>query len=338
MMAIRMKDIAQELGLSVVTISKVLRNHPDIAEETRERVMKRVRELDYQPNLLARSLVTGRSYLIGLVVPSLLHPFFAEIAKNISAAVGAQGYSILLSSSEEEPLLEAREIQQLTARRLDALVIATTGADRSIFDRLVTNRTPFVLIDREIPGLSANFVGIDDEAAGRVATEHLIQLGRRRIAHIRGRENSTGVRRFEGYRKALEKAGLEFCEDLVIPRSNVDVDSTRMGEEAMHLLLKRKPLPDALFAYNDPLAIGAMNAIFEAGLRIPQDIAVIGCGNLHYDALLRVPLSSMDQRSAQIGERTAEVLLRMIGSRKEQQTVNVILEPTLVVRESTSGS
>ncbi len=336
-MAVRMKDIAQDLGLSVVTISKVLRNHPDIAEETRERVMKRVSELDYQPNLLARSLVTGRSYLIGLVVPSLLHPFFAEIAKAISAAVGAQGYSILLSSSEEDPALESREIQQLTARRLDALVIATTGADRSIFERLANHRVPFVLIDREIAGLAANFVGIDDEAAGRLATEHLIQLGRRRIAHIRGRENSTGVHRFEGYRKALDKAGLKFREDMVIPRSNVDVDSTRMGAEAMRLLLEHKPLPDALFAYNDPLAIGAMNAIFEAGLRIPQDIAVIGCGNLHYDALLRVPLSSIDQRSTQIGERTAEVLLRMIGSRKEQQPINVILEPTLVVRDSTSG-
>ncbi len=330
-----MKDIAQDLGLSVVTISKVLRNHPDIAEETRERVMKRVIELDYQPNLLARSLVTGRSYLIGLVVPSLLHPFFAEVSRAISAAVGMQGYSILLSSSEEDPSLETREIQQLTARRLDALVIATAGAERSIFERLGNNHTPYVLIDREIPGLSANFVGIDDEAAGRLATEHLIELGRRRIAHIRGREDSTGIRRFEGYRKALAKAGLEFCEDRVVARSTVDVDSTRKGAEAMRLLLDRRPLPDALFAYNDPLAIGAINAILEAGLRIPQDIAVIGCGNLHYDALLRVPLSSIDQRSTLIGERTAEVLLRMIGSRKELQPVSIILEPSLVVRDST---
>ncbi len=336
-MAVRMKDIAQDLGLSVVTISKVLRNHPDIAEETRERVMRRVKELDYQPNLLARSLVTGRSYLIGLVVPSLLHPFFAEVAKAISATVGEQGYSILLSSSEENFSLESREIEQLTARRLDALVVATAGADRAVFDRLSNNQIPYVLIDREIPGLIANFVGIDDEAAGRLATEHLIQLGRRRIAHIRGRENSTGIRRFEGYRKALAKAGLPFAEELVVSRSNVDVDSTRMGAEAMRLLLERHPRPDALFAYNDPLGIGAMNAILEAGLRIPQDIAVIGCGNLHYDALLRVPLSSIDQRSTQIGERTAEILLRLLGSRKEQQPVNIILEPSLVVRDSTSG-
>ena len=119
-MPVRMKDIAKELGLSVVTISKVLRNHPDIAEETRQRILQRMKELDYRPNTMARSLVTGRSYLVGLVVPDLLHPFFAELAKVISAAVGKRGYSIIISSSEEDPELEAREIDQLTGRGLDA--------------------------------------------------------------------------------------------------------------------------------------------------------------------------------------------------------------------------
>src|SRR5215469_5800764 len=124
-MAVRMKDIAKDLGLSIVTISKVLRNHPDIPEETKERVLKRVKELDYQPNILARGLVTGRSYLVGLVVPDLLHPFFAELAKALSAALGSHGYSTIISSSEEDTELEAREIQQLTGRGLDALVIAS---------------------------------------------------------------------------------------------------------------------------------------------------------------------------------------------------------------------
>src|SRR5690348_18277418 len=122
-----MKDIADELGLSVVTVSKVLRNHPDIGEKTRNRVLKRVEELDYQPNELARSLVTGRSYLVGLVVPGLLHPFYAEVAQALSVAIGKKGYSLIITSSEEDPELERREIRQLLARRLDALVIASTG-------------------------------------------------------------------------------------------------------------------------------------------------------------------------------------------------------------------
>lgn len=333
-MAVRLKDIAQDLGLSVVTISKALRNHPDIAEETRKRVLKRVRELDYQPNLMARSLVTGRSYLIGLVVPGLMHPFFAEVAKSLSSVIGKHGYSLILSSSEEDPEMEAREMQQLTARRLDALVIASSGTERGAFDRLENRGVPYVLIDREIPGLTANFVGVDDEAVGRIATEHLIQQKYRRIAHIRGRENSTGMRRFEGYKQALLHAGLEYSEDRVVSRAIVDIDSVRMGAEAMRILLRRRSRPDAVFAYNDPLAIGAMDAILEAGLRIPEDIAVVGCGNLHYNTSLRVPLSSIDQHSSIIGERTAKILLRAIEAKNKPRPVSVILEPSLVIRES----
>lgn len=330
-----MKDIAQDLGLSVVTVSKVLRNHPDIAEETRERVLRRVKELDYQPNLMARSLVTGRSYLVGLIVPDLLHPFFAEVAKALSAELGQRGYSLIISSSEEDPRTEAREIQQLMGRRLDALVIASSGDDRELFERIERQGTPYVLIDREISGLAANFVGTNDETAGRIATEHLIDQGCRRIAHIRGRENSTGAQRYEGYRQALQRRGVPFSEKLVVARPSVDIESTRHGADAMRLLLDRKPLPDGVFAYNDPLAIGAMKAILEAGHRIPEDIAVIGCGNLHYDSVLRVPLSSIDQHSHLIGERTGQIVLRLIESKVRPQSVNVILDPSLVVREST---
>jgi LacI family transcriptional regulator len=334
-MTVRMKDIARDLGLSVVTISKVLRNHPDIAEETKERVLRRVKELDYQPNLMARSLVTGRSYLVGLIVPDLLHPFFAEVAKSLSAVLAEHSYSLIISSSEEDPKTESREIQQLMARRLDALVIASSGDDAEVFARMERHGTPYVLIDREISGLAANFVGTNDETAGRIATEHLIEQGCRRIAHIRGRENSTGLHRLEGYRQAIIRQGLEYSEKLVVTRTSVDTESTRQGAEAMRLLLDRKPRPDGVFAYNDPLAIGAMIAILEAGYRIPEDIAVIGCGNLHYDNVLVVPLSSVDQHSQMIGERTGQIILRMIEAKVRPQTVNVILDPALVVRSST---
>jgi LacI family transcriptional regulator len=330
-----MKDIAEDLGLSVVTISKVLRDHPDIADETRKRVLKRVKELDYHPNLMARSLVTGHSYLVGLIVPDLLHPFFAEVAKSLSETVRRRGYSLIISSSEEDPKLEAREIQQLLARQLDALVIASAATDLQAFERMDRNGLPYVLIDRELFGLAANFVGIDDKAAGRIATEHLIDQGCRRVAHIRGGSNSTGIRRFEGYQQALHNRGLEYSDALVVARSSVDSNSTSHGAEAMRLLLKRKPMPDGVFAYNDPLAIGALNAILEAGLRIPEDIAVIGCGNLHYDGSLRVPLSSIDQHSKVIGERTGSILLRMIESKARPNPVNVTLDPSLLVRAST---
>lgn len=333
-MTVRLKDIAFDLGLSVVTISKVLRDHPDIAEETRQRVLKRVQEVDYQPNITARSLVTGRSYLIGLVVPDLLHPFYAELAKALSAAVSGLGYSTIISSSEEDPELEAREIQHLTGRRLDALVVASSGTDIKPFQRLERHGVPYVLIDRELQGLSTNFVGTNDESAGYLATEHLIEQGCKVIAHIRGREISPGVKRFAGYRRALQTKEIPFSDSLVIRPSTVDVNTEKQGAEAMRLLLKRRPMPDGVFVFNDPLAIGVVHEILKSGLRIPEDVAVVGCGNLLYDHVLRVPLSSVDQKSQVIGERTAEILIGILESKERAQPRCIIIEPTLEIRAS----
>ncbi len=330
-----MKDIAQDLGLSVVTVSKVLRDHPDISEETRQRVLKRVRELDYQPNILARSLVTGRSYLVGLVVPGLLHPFFAEVARGLSTVIGAKGYSLIVSSSEEDPELERQEVRQLLARQLDALAIASSGTDIEMFRRMDIQSQPYVLIDREFPELKANFVGTSDIKAGRMATEHLLDIGCKRVAHIGGRENSTALGRSEGYRQALHSRGLEVPDDYVIRRMSVDIKSVEQGAEAMRLLLQRDPRPDGVFCHNDPLAIGAMSVILDAGLRIPEDIALIGCGNLHYDDYLRVGLSSIDQQSAKTGQYAAEIILSLIESKELPAPRRVILEPALVVRAST---
>src|SRR5919198_5944457 len=141
-MATRMKDIARDLGVSVITISKVLRNHPDVGDETRERVLARVKELDYRPNLAARSLVTGRTYLVGLVVPSLLHPFFAEIAKSLSETLRQHGYYLIISSSEEDPELEAQEIHHLLERRLDTLIIASCHTSAEFFLKIEKDGTP----------------------------------------------------------------------------------------------------------------------------------------------------------------------------------------------------
>jgi len=334
-MTIRMKDIAKDLGLSQATVSKVLRDHPDIGERTRQRVLERVKELDYQPNSLARSLVTGRSYLIGLVAPSLLHPFFAEIALALSRVVRDKGYSLIASSSEEDPELEKEEISRLLARRLDALIIATSGSNLEQFERMDSKAQPYVLIDRDLAGLTANFVGINDEKAGRLATEHLIDMGCRRVAHIRGQDNSTGIGRFEGYKQALRHRGLPFSESYVVRRSYVDTETTRQGAEAMRLLLERDPVPDGVFCFNDPLAIGAMSTILEAGLRIPEDIALIGCGNLPNNDCLRVALSSIDQQSQMIGQRAAELVLNLIESKQIPRARTIILEPTLVARSST---
>lgn len=335
-MAVRMKDIARDLGVSVITVSKVLRNHTDIGEETRQRVLKRIRELNYQPNLTARALATGKTYTVGLVVPDLVHPFFAEVAKGISAVLRKSGYSLILASSEEDPKLEEQEISRLLARRLDALIIASAQWTVKTFRVIEGHNTPYVLVDRQFAGLAANFVGVDDELAGELATTHLIQAGCRRIAHIRGPEVSTGMGRLAGYKRALAQANLKAPADYIPPATAGDDDSEVRGRRAMRMLLQLDPRPDGVFCYNDPTAVGAMNATLEAGLRIPEDMAIIGCGNVHYDESLRVPLSSIDQQSAIIGQKAARLTLHLIGAKAPVRPKSILLEPKLVARASTA--
>ena len=204
-----MKDIARELGVSVVTVSKALRNHDDISEETRARVLQRMRDLNYRPNLAARALVTGRSFIVGFVVPGLLHSFFGEVAKGLTNVFRKKGYGLVISTSEEDPELEQQEIEQLLARRVDALIVASTQVcDRNLPAHRRTKCT--VCADRPSTGRisTANFVGVDDQSVGMMATEHLIQCGCKRVAFMYGTSLSPALGRLEGYRQALEKHGL----------------------------------------------------------------------------------------------------------------------------------
>jgi LacI family transcriptional regulator len=328
-----MKDIAHALGVSVVTVSKVMREHSDIGPETRTRVLAKAKELNYRPNLSARSLVTGHTYQVGVVVPTLLHPFFAEVLEPLAATMKHGGYAVIICSSMEDPALEEAAIEHLLAHRLDGLIVASCGSSPAKFQQLKEQGIPFVLIDRFFPGFKANFVGVDDLAAGRIATEHLISMGCKRIAHIRGLEFTTGVRRFEGYQAALKDAGLKFNPALVSPYMTADGRDWERSFDAMRGLLAGKP-PDGVFCYNDPIAIAAMEVVQQAGLRIPQDIAFVGCDNLHYDSSLKAPLSSIDHHSAQIGAGAAKMLLRLLKNPASKTLRHVALEPALVVRES----
>jgi LacI family transcriptional regulator len=331
-----MKDIAQDLGISIGTVSKVLRDHPDISEETRERVRNRMRELNYRPNLAARALVTGRTYSIGLVVPDLVHPFFGEVAGGLSKLLRKRGYSLMISSSDEDIELENRAIDQLLARRVDALIVASSRRDPGFFRNLEKQKTPFILIDRKPVGAKVNFVGVDDEEIGRMATEHLIEMGCRRIAHIGGPGISTAVGRLRGYRQALERHGLRADPKYVISREHGDEASDATGYDAMNALLAAKRAPDGVFCYNDPTAMGAMQAAIEKGVRIPKDLAIIGSGNVRYAKFLRVPLSTIDQQSEEIGSRAAALALKLIESKTHPKPGTVLLSPRLIARESSA--
>ena len=331
---VRLKDIARELNVSVMTVSKVVRGCADVGAETRSRVLARVKELNYQPNWVARSLAARRTFIIGLIVPDLMHSFFAEIAKGVSAAIRPLGYDVVICNSEEDAAVETSEIERLLGRQVDGLLIASCQPSGSaeVFNRMEGRTVPYVLIDRRFTDLQAPYVGADDEAIGRLATRHLVDRGCRRIAHIAGQQRPTGIGRLKGYRDALAAAELPFDETLVVEARD---DAT--GYDATRRLLARDPRPDGIFGYNDPTAAGAMKAILEAGLRIPQDIKVIGVGNVHYSDLLRVPLSTIDQSSDTIGQQAADILMKAIASkRRRAPRASIIIAPQLIARESTA--
>ena len=335
-MPVRLKDIARDLGVSLITVSKAVRGMEDISEETRQRVLKRMAELNYRPNMMARGLASGKTYIVGLVVPDLLHPFFAEFAKSLNGVLRKHNYGLILTSSEEDPEIEQQEIRTVLARGIDALLIASCQHTLQGFYGVEDQRTPFILIDRDFPNLRANFVGTDDHAAGLMATRHLLAAGKRRIAHIAGPELAPGADRLRGYKDALKEAGFSLSQQFIISNPRVEEVGEEVGRQAMQTLLKRHPRPDAVFCYNDLTAIGAMHATLEAGLSIPQDIAFIGCGNVRYSDYLRIPLSSVDQSTGQLGEEAGKLALALIANGAAPPPRHIRLEPKLVVRASSA--
>ena len=332
-MAIRLKDIARDLGISTVTVSKVLRGNKDISEKTRNRVLKRMQELNYKPNMLARGLASGRTYTVGLVVPDLVHPFFAEFAKSLAGTLRQAQMALLLASAEENPELEQQEIRTLLGRNVDVLLIASCQVQLKSFYELGDERTPFLLFDRNFPYLAAHFVGSDDYEIGRIATEHLIAIGRRRIAHIGALGMSPSMERLRGYRDTLRDHHMEAPEERIVKRERVEEFGDQAGFRAMQELLKLDSRPDAVFCYNDLTAIGAMEAVRAAGLSVPEDIAFVGAGNLRYARYLRVPLTSVDQQPQELGLRAGELALEVMTN-PEMSSRTVLLPPKLVVRES----
>lgn len=336
-MPVRMKDIARDLGISVMAVSKALRNHGDIGAETKARVLKRAAELDYRVDWVARSMATGRTYLVGLVVPDLMQSFFAEIATALAAALAPAGYHVVIAHTGESADEEVENIDVLVARKVDGLVIASAQHDAR---RLRALETPYVLIDRRVPGLDANHVGCSDEALGAMATEHLIAQGCTHVAHLRGPDSSAGEGRLAGYRAALARHGLDGAQRVV--EAGHDDGA---GYRAMQALLAGAPrrggthagseLPDGLFCFNDPVAAGAMRAILEVGLSIPRDIALIGAANMHYADLMRVPLSTIDQGTSAMAEQTAHLLLEAMAAAPQRPAPRQIAMPLrLLARES----
>jgi LacI family transcriptional regulator len=327
-----MKRIAGELGVSITTVSKVLNNHDDISDATRTRVLAKVEELGYQRNAVARSLTLRRTHTLGIVIPDLMHSFFVEIIAGIEPVASARGYGLLLCSSSEDPGKERAELEMLRGRQVDGIVLASANAsgNTDMLLQLTRQKTSLVMIDRDDhPSVKCHRVLTDDEQVGVVATAHLLDVGRRAIAHIAGPAIVHAKRREKGWREALKACGIKPVDEWLVGGGFMESD----GYRAMKRLLTVRPKIDAVFAANDPSAIGAMKAIWEAGLRAPDDIAVVGVGDIALGDLLRVPLTTVGWSRRDQGRHAAELLLGSLEGDVDRPQ-RVVIPPRLIIRES----
>lgn len=326
-------DIARELGISKMTVSRAINNHPEINTETRGRVLEVARRMSYRPNQHARALATNRSYLLGLIVPDLMHSYYAELLRSIESVARPAGFQILVCNTEEDATREMDEVEVLL-HRTDGLIIASAlpPADVKQYGKMIKEGAKIVLVDRELRRLRCPAVTTDNVQVGKLATGHLISLGHRRVGHLQGRETVVGLERLEGYKQALAEHGIPFEDSLVRKCGFLEEG----GLETMRSWIAGGDFPRAIFAANDPAAIGAMKAMEDAGLRVGADVALIGAGNIHHGDMFRVPLSTVSWSRAEMGQSAATVLMKLIdGALSAAKTSQrILIQPELVIRQS----
>lgn len=326
------KDIAKQLNISISTVSRAMRNAPDVNAETKKAVMALSEELNYQPNKLALSLKQKQTHNIGVIVPNLDY-VLATMVKGIDEVALEAGYTVMVCQSNES---FGREIVN-TRRLLDSLVdgfIVSVSSETKVFDHLKKiqeKQMPMVVFDRVTPFLKAPGVRIDNEDGGFQATEHLIEQGYKRIAILAGPKNlGISNHRLEGYLKALKKYKMKPDEDLII---NCDFNQ-QYAYIATQELLNMKKRPDAIFTISDRMAIGASLAIKEKGLRMPQDIGLVGFNNEPVTSLVTPGISSVDQPAFELGKVAAKLFIETMHNNGDMNDVEEVLKPKLIVRES----
>lgn len=326
-------DIAKRLKISASTVSRALSDHPDIKKETKEQIKRIAKELHYSPNPIARSLKNSRTTTIGVIVPEIKHDFFSSAISGIEDVAYKAGYTIILCQSNESFEREVVNTNVLMHHRVAGVIVSISQNTKSgqHFQDLLNRKIPLVFFDRVCDDVIASKVVIDDYKSAFDAVTYLIGKGYRRIAHLAGtRELDICKKRWSGYVDALNQAQIPLCNEFVRYGGLHEQD----GYDSMDSLLRENKIPDAIFAVNDPVAIGAFQRIKEAGLKIPHDIAIIGFSNNKITTLVDPPLTTVDQPSFEMGRKAAEILISTIED-KTIEPKTVVLDAKLIVRGST---
>jgi LacI family transcriptional regulator len=333
---IRLKDLALELNVSIPTVSRALKDRPDISPELRKKVKELASNRHYQPNAMAAQFKNQQNRCIGVIIPRVAHFFFSTIISGILQEADAQDYRVVVCQTLHDYLQEIKYVQQLSNGTTDGLLICVGNHTTNIehLTQLVDNKLPFVLFDKDVSKLKVPKVVVDDYTGAFAAVEHLIKQGYRNIAHIQDNGVAhTSQKRLKGYLSALKKYKLPQDEALVLQTKEV---STERGREAMLGLLRSGKTVDAVFGITDEIAIGAMNAAMSHGLRVPEDFGVVGFSDWQIASVVTPPLSTVAQPGFEMGQVAAKMLISMIeNEKKASDNVQVrILKTRLMVRDS----
>jgi LacI family transcriptional regulator len=326
-MAVTLREVAARAGVSPITVSRALNNTGYVSQDVRERVFRAAEELGYIPNAVASSLRSSKTQLLALLA-GVTNPFWASVARGIEEVATEAGYGVLLCNTDDDPAKEVRYIDQLARRRIDGLIIAATKGSASVLQRLGRHQ-PFVLIDRMVEGVEADTVRGDNSGAAYRMTQHLLSTGFSRIGVISGSHNvSTAEERVAGYRAAMAEAGVPVQEDMILCGQYTE----SWGYQATHELMTRPTPPDALFAANNFIALGVLEALHTLGLNVPQDVAVV-C----FDDTTNLPsarfLTTASQPAEQMGRMAASLLLDRLAE-PGRAPRDLVLPIELVVRSS----
>jgi len=336
-MAYTIKDIAEKAGVSITTVSLVLNNKEcRISQETREKVLEIARSFNYNPNTNARALVTKKTNTIGLIIPDISNPFFAELAKGIETEAQEHNYSVIFCNSNEQGEKDVSNLSLLIGKQVDGLIITTSLRDSDVdhiqqFNRIVyESGIPVVTVDRQIPQKNYDFISIDHLEGGFMATSHLLELGHRKIGCITGPLDSTSAReRYNGYINALGMYGVMLNEDFVY---NGDY-SMESGFNGAKVLIDRGV--SAIFACNDMMACGAYRQALLMDKTVGKDFSIIGYDDIPLCKILEQPLTTISQPISKVGKQACELLIELI-SKPQNSKRNIILLPSLVIRSTTS--
>jgi LacI family transcriptional regulator len=325
------KDVAREAGVSVTTVSHVVNATRAVAPATHARVSAVIRRLDYRPSGIAKALKANRTHTLGMLVTTSANPFFAEVIRGVEAGCFSRGYTLILGNTGDVTERLAAYWRTLAARRIDGLIVMTTNAAPDFFDRLAEERRlPVIAIDTG-DDRADSVINDDSELGGRLAGRHLVMRGFRHIACVTGpAHHPRSVQRLAGFEAALDEAGLK--RD---PQLTVESDLTIAGGyRALHQLMARgEGRPDAIFCFNDMLAMGALCAAQERGISIPRDLSIMGYDDSELAAYAAPPLTTIHQPAAELGETAARVMIELLDERRPMPRL-VALPPVLVERAS----